>query len=129
MFNDPNGPIEHFSWGKYIINGKEHSKNIEKIGAGKDIRIINNKVTKWKERKGHLLKKFMITGVFNNNIDYLIIGIGVNGALECPSKIINYINKNGIKKVIVLKTPEACKKYNEMYNKGKNTALLAHGTC
>jgi hypothetical protein len=26
MFGDPKGPIEHFSWGKFVIYGKEHGK-------------------------------------------------------------------------------------------------------
>jgi hypothetical protein len=43
MFDDPKGPIEHFSWGKFIICGKEHSKLDEKIGVGKDIRLIGKK--------------------------------------------------------------------------------------
>ncbi len=25
MFDDPKGPIEYFSWGKFIICGAEHS--------------------------------------------------------------------------------------------------------
>jgi hypothetical protein len=129
MFNDKNGPIEHFSWGKFIINGEEHSKNYSKIGVGKDIRLVNNKVTKWKERKGHELTKSMITGIFNKNVDILIIGIGVNGAIECSEKVIQFIQKNGIKKVKLLKTPKACNEYNNLFHQGKKVALLAHGTC
>jgi len=129
MFNDQKGPIEHFSWGKFIINGTEHSKTDEKIGAGKDIRILNNKVTKWKERKGHILDKSMITGIYDNDIEILIIGIGVDGAIECPEKVINSIKKHGIQKVFLLKTPDACKTFNKLYHEGKKVALLAHGTC
>lgn len=29
MFNDPRGPIEHFSWGKHMIRGQEHGKTSE----------------------------------------------------------------------------------------------------
>jgi len=27
MFDEPKGPIEHFSWGKFIICRKKHSKS------------------------------------------------------------------------------------------------------
>ena len=51
MFDDLKGPIEHFSWGKYIICGIEHSASEKgRVGVGKDIRLINQEVTEWRER-------------------------------------------------------------------------------
>jgi hypothetical protein len=130
MFNDPKGPIEHFSWGKYVINGQEHSKaDGDKIGKGKDIRLFGDKVSKWKERKGHILNESMITGIFGNKVEILIIGTGVDGMLNCPEDIKNFILSNGIKELILEKTPQACSIYNKLYHKGKKAALLAHGTC
>ena len=130
MFDDQKGPIEHFSWGKFIINGEEHSKSdIGKTGVGKDIRMIGLKVSKWKERSGHMLDKDMIAGIYDKNIDILIIGTGVYGMIECPEKVQKSVKKNGVKKLELLYTQEACKLYNEYFNKGKKVALLAHGTC
>jgi len=130
MFYDVDGPIQEFSWGKFVIAGKEHSKSYEaKKGVGKDIRLIGTKVSKWKERKGHMLSDEMITKVFDQDIITLIIGLGASGALVCPSSVQNYIRQHGISELILLNTPEACKKYNELYKSGKKVALLAHGTC
>ncbi len=125
MFNDPKGPIEYFSWGKYIINGQEHSKtDYDKTGKGKDIRLIGDKVSKWKERKGHILNNSMISGIFENKIEILIIGTGVDGMLECPDEVKKYILTNGVKELILEKTPIACSVYNKLYHKGKKAALL-----
>ena len=130
MFTDPNGPIEEFSWGRFIIYGEEHSKSPGmKLGVGKDIRLIGSAVSAWKERKGHCLTTKMITGVFGKNIDILIIGIGVSGALECPFSVQEYISSKSIQKIILERTPEACRTYNEMNRTGLRVALLAHGTC
>jgi hypothetical protein len=130
MFDDKQGPIEHFSWGKFIISGTEHGKTEwGKAGKGKDIRLIGTKVSKWKEREGHKLDTNMITGVFGLNIEVLIIGTGVEGMIDCPKNVRNYITDNGIKKLIIEETPEACEIYNRIYHEGKNVALLAHGTC
>jgi hypothetical protein len=130
MFNDKKGPIEHFSWGKYIISGEEHSKTSEgKKGKGKDIRLVNGKVKKWKEREGHTLTPGMLKKVYDEDIDTLIIGIGVHGQVECPSDVKKKVKKNGIENLLLLETPEACRKYNELYHKGEKVALLAHGTC
>lgn len=130
MFDDKDGPIEHFSWGRFIVAGSLHTKTpAGKTGKGKDIRVMGTEVTKWKEREGHLLDSDMITGVFDEGIEVLIIGVGVHGMVECPEKVIKKIKKNGIKEVILRKTPDACKLYNKLFHEGKKVALLAHGTC
>jgi len=130
MFDDPLGPIEHFSWGVFIVRGEKHAaSDTEKIGAGKDIRIVGDKVTRWKERKGHQLSLDMITGVLDKDLDALVLGIGVYGALECSKDVIKGIKKSGVGKVYTLCTPDACKKFNNLYRHGKRVALLAHGTC
>ena len=123
------GPIQYFSWGKFIINNQEHSENEKIIGCGKDIRMVGSKVTAWEEREGHLLKKSMITGIYNQGVDILVVGVGVERALKCPRKVIKAIHNRGIKRVIVKSTPKACKVYNKLYCRGKKVALLAHGTC
>lgn len=129
MFSDPAGPIEHFSWGRFVICGKEHSRQETKLGVGKDIRLIQQDVTEWKERKGHLLTLEMITGVWEQKIEILVIGNGVNGALECPASVIQGIQARENIQVVIAKTPQACELYNRLYKLGKRVALLAHGTC
>ncbi len=130
MFNDPKGPIEHFSWAKFIVTGMEHSKSIDgKIGKGKDIRLVGGKVSKWKEREGHLLSKEMITGVFDEGVEVLIIGAGVDDRIECPDEVRRYIHSRGISNLEVVNTPSACMLYNRLFHQGTKVAMLAHGTC
>jgi hypothetical protein len=130
MFDDSKGPIEHFSWGTYIIHGQKHTKTNEgKVGVGKDIRLIGREVSAWRERKGHRLTPAMITGVFDNDIEVLIIGVGVYGALECPDDVQQAIREKGINQLILERTPAACQTYNTLFHEGKCVALLAHGTC
>jgi len=126
-FSDPEGPIEKFTWGRFVVFNKVHSDQGE--GVGKDIRIVGSTVTEWKERKGHSLTPKMITGVFDQNVDVLIIGIGVDGMVDVPEESRQYIKKHGINRLLLLRTPNACEKFNELYREGKNAALLAHGTC
>jgi hypothetical protein len=130
MFDDPRGPIEHFSWGKFIVSGKEHSgKGPDKIGKGKDLIVVGDEVKRWKNRKGHLLDKSMVEEILDYKVDILVIGNGVEGALEVPDKVISYLTKNGVSKVIVKKTPEACNMFNSFVHEGKKVGLMVHGTC
>ncbi len=129
-FEDKHGPIEQLTWGSFHINGKEHGETAgREIGAGKDIRIIGEEVTAWREGNGHLLTIEMITGIFDQNIDVLIIGTGILGSVECPGAVEETIRRRGIEQVILEKTAEACRIYNELFRAGKRVAMLAHGTC
>ena len=127
MFSDPQGPIEKFSWGRFIIHGEIHSEMGE--GVGKDICIINGQVSAWTARKGHRLTPKMVACVLDEDIDILVIGNGVNGAIKVLKKTQKTIKEHGIQKLIIQKTPEACQFYNEMVRQGKKVAFLAHGTC
>lgn len=129
MFHDEKGPIESFTWGRFVIAGKEHKGGEPRIGAGKDIRLIGSKVTPWEERAGHLLSPEMITGVFDGNPEALILGLGANRAVSCPDHVVAWIRERGIPEVILLDTAAACRKYNELHRQGRRVALLAHGTC
>ncbi len=123
-------PIERFSWGRFDIEGREHSENGHGIvGAGKDIRLVGRDVSEWRERQGHRLRRSMVTGIYHQDIDTLVIGIGVESRLKVPKKVIKAIHRRGIERVILRPTPKACKTYNRLFRKGKRVALLAHGTC
>jgi hypothetical protein len=126
LFQDPRGPIERFSWGAFVIAGQVHGAG---QGVGKDIRLIGRAVSRWKEREGHRLKKSMITRVYKRDIEVLILGIGVEGAVEVPGKVRRAIADHGISELIIERTPEACRVYNRLYHEGRRLALLAHGTC
>jgi len=59
----------------------------------------------------------------------VVIGNGEDGRLHVPEEVVKFLAKNGVEKVIVLRTPDACKEYNRLYHEGQKVALLAHGTC
>jgi hypothetical protein len=127
MFRDPQGPIERFEWGRFVINGETHSLNGD--GVGKDICILHGEVRAWKERKGHQLTPFMVRCVLGQGISTLVIGNGVNGALKVKKKTRKAIKEAGIEDLIIERTPQACEIYNRLIREGKSAALLAHGTC
>ena len=130
MPRETSGIIEWIAWGSFLVNGALHAKtDAGKIGAGKDIRVIAGEVSAWKERKGHLLTPEMITGVYGQDIEVLVIGIGAHGMIECPADVEAAIHAEGIGELILAPTPEACERYNALVAAGRRAALLAHGTC
>ncbi len=125
-------PIQACEWGKYVINGQEHSVFLDgKKGAGKNIRVIGTMVTEWPLPKGHDRKLSLdqISGVFDAGLDVLVVGTGHSAMLEYQKRLPQQIHKKGIREVLFLKTPDACREYNARFQKGERVALLAHGTC
>ena len=127
MFTDAAGPIERFEWGMFKIDGHVHS--MEGEGVGKDIFMLGRVVQAWQARKGHRLEPKMVPSEMAGQIDVLVIGNGVNGALKVPKKTRKAIMAAGVKELIIEPTPKACAIYNELVRQGKDAALLAHGTC
>lgn len=122
--------IENVEWGKFIINGVEHSKNYGKRkGKGKDLKIIGNCVESWREREGHLLTKDMVKDIAKKEIDVLVIGTGFDGTVVVPERVERYLKEQGISEIVIKKTPEACTYYNNLYKQQRNAGMLVHGTC
>jgi hypothetical protein len=129
LFADPAGPIQSLEWGLFRIDGVDHGKaDGATLGAGKDIRVVDGVVSAWRERKGHLLKRKMITGITPSALEVLVIGTGVYARIKCPKKLRRELEASGLR-VLVQPTTEACAAYNQLYHEGRRVALLAHGTC
>jgi hypothetical protein len=126
LFEDAEGPIQHFSWAKFIINGKEHSRD---KGAGKDILVYQGEARPWDDMGGHTLTRGSLNVLKGLDIDILIIGNGVHGVVSISDDVKKGIMEIGIKRLIIKETPDACKVYNQNYKKGSKVCLLAHGTC
>lgn len=127
MFEDPQGPIERFEWGRFQIEGTVHTEDGE--GVGKDICILHGEVLPWEARHGHRLKPAMLEIVLDEDIDVLVIGTGVYGRIKVPNRTIKAAEDAGIGRVIIEKSEDACEAYNALAQAGEKVALLAHGTC
>lgn len=128
-FEDPKGPIQRASWATFFIDGQEHSDGDRRMGAGKDLRLVGHAVTAWDERQGHRLSPAMITGVYDQQLDTLILGLGFDRKVECPPELVEEIRRHGIPNVVLAATAEACRLYNEAVRAGKRVGMLVHGTC
>jgi len=66
--------------------------------------------------------------ILKGNPDIVIVGTGQNGAMEVNEDFSNEVQKKGIE-LIIEKTPEAIKIYNERIKKRKRINALIHTTC
>jgi len=111
--------IDDYGFGYIVIDGKRYTS---------DVIIYRDRVYDgWWRKEGHRLHFSDLEDVIREKPEILIIGTGRFGVMKVPDEVVRRLEEMGIK-VIVLKTKEACKKYNELKDKHYVVAAL-HLTC
>lgn len=111
--------IEHYSFGKIIVNGKTYTK---------DLIIYPEKINpSWWRKEGHLLQIEDLREVLSEKPDVLIIGTGYSGVMKVPEEVIRELKARDIE-VIAEITPRAVEIFN-LRDKAKKTIAALHLTC
>ena len=111
--------IDNYKFGEFIIKGKKYKSNVA---------LINDQAKPARYLENHELRLDDFLELVNASPSTIIIGTGASGVVKVPQEIIDYIEKRKIK-LIIAKTSDACKKYNELIKQGKNIAAFMHNTC
>lgn len=110
--------IESFTFGKIVIDGESYE----------DIKIIGDKVILWHYVKHHTVTKQDILEVFDDNPEYVVIGIGTSKYVCVDKDVIELAQKKNIK-LLIEDTEKACQKYNQLKQQGKKVNAIIHATC
>src|SRR3990170_5911937 len=95
--------IDHYSFGKIIIDGKTYTS---------DVIIYPDRVdSSWWRKEGHYLQVVDLTEIINARPDLLIIGTGYSGVMVVPEETIMFITSKGIE-VRVERTEKAAELFN-----------------
>lgn len=112
--------IQHYEFGKIIIDGKIYTS---------DLKIISGKVVpNWWRKEGHKLYLEDIKDVINAHPKVLIIGCGANSVMEVSYEVVEYCRKNNID-IHILDSYSAVKLFNSISEKKENIAFCIHLTC
>ncbi len=111
--------IESCSFGQICVRGITYRADLIIFPD----RILSN----WWRKDGHELHMEDLEEVMREKPEVFIIGTGQAGVMAVPPDVIKNLEKAGIK-VVVKKTPEACKAYNQLHETEKIAAAL-HLTC
>lgn len=60
--------------------------------------------------------------------EYIIIGDGFKGVMKVEPEVKDKLQKTGVK-ILILHSPAACDKYNELVRQGRRVNALIHTTC
>jgi len=108
--------IDEFRFGYFIVDGKEYDS---------DIRIIDNMVEIWHD---HGLSWDDVLPATKSNPKTIIIGTGSSGVVQVSGDIKEKLKQLNIE-LIVDKTQEACRIFNDLREKGEKVNAVLHSTC
>ncbi len=115
--------INSYDFGMLKIDGKVYQR---------DVVILPYKVlSPWQRKQSHYLDMddlSVIPDLLKESPETVIIGIGYSGVMEIDPDVEKFLKEKGVSEIIIEKTIDAWKTYNEL-SQTKKTAALLHLTC
>ncbi len=112
--------IEHYRFGRIVINGSTYSSDVILWPEGVD--------DSWWRVGGHSLCEEDLEPILSKDPDVIIIGTGARGGVNVPAELVEYM-RGQCEEVHVVETEKACALYNELYEGPKRVVAALHLTC
>lgn len=118
--------IEECGFGRITIDGKTYTSDviIYSGGPGGSDRVNAS----WWRREGHKLQPEDLTEVFAAEPEVLVVGQGNPGLMRVTQAAREAAARRGIE-LVVCKTKEACRRYNDLAAEGRKVVAALHLTC
>lgn len=111
--------IEDYRFGQIRIDGTEYTSDVIIYPAGVD--------DNWWRHEGHVLKLRDLTEALEAEPEALVVGTGAHERLKITDEVTEELEAREIE-LIVLETPDAVERYNELQAEKRAVAAL-HLTC
>ena len=111
--------IESFRFGCFTINKAIYQH---------DIKIINDKIKIWNYYVHHTVTCKDLTDILAEKPEVVIIGTGTSGLVNVEEGAKRLVKESNIK-ILIEKTPEACKYFNILRQNNRKVAAIMHATC
>jgi hypothetical protein len=88
-----------------------------------DLVIHANGLPAVRRGKEHFVAFAEIEGLLKEGLDVLIIGTGYDNLVQVEEEVA------ALPTIVILPTPQAVRRYNELRGEGKRVAAIIHSTC
>ncbi len=112
--------IDAYASGRVVVDGASYEA---------DVIVFPDRVeSNWWRKEGHRLQMEDLGTVVGYGPDVLVVGSGSLGMMDVPPSTIEGLETRGIS-VIVLRTSEACTRFNALLAERKRVVAALHLTC
>jgi hypothetical protein len=117
---DTMNKIKAYSFGTISIDGHLYES---------DIIIHPDRVQEeWRRKEGHRLQLDDISELLANPPEVLVVGQGAYGRMQLDPRVSKELNKLKVQ-LIAEPTKNACDRFNELLESGRNVVAALHLTC
>lgn len=109
--------IEHYSFGKIVIDGVTYTKDVILLGR----RVVQG----WRRKEGHILNHEDLEVVREYCPELLIVGTGSSGLMRVPDEVIRVKDFT----MEIHRTGKACELYDQALEDGVKVAGAFHLSC
>ncbi|XP_041029981.1 mth938 domain-containing protein-like [Carcharodon carcharias] len=117
--------IASLRWGEMKVEGSDTLYKDCKVWPG------GNRMWDWRETGTHHtpgIQPADINEIVNKGVQTLVIGRGMDEALQVPEETLSFIRSKGIV-AVVLQTEKAVHQYNKLVKEGVAVGGIFHSTC
>lgn len=117
--------IDEIKFGSIVVRGKRYRQIII---SGDQAEERDEERLEGQFGTTHRVGEWEVEALLEGNPRYIIIGTGFDGAMEVEEEVLQKLQNSGAE-ILVLHSPIAASKYNELVAKGEKVNILIHTTC
>ena len=112
--------IEHYEFGRIVVDGQRYTS---------DVIIYPDRVdSNWWRNEGHELCPADLREVVQAQPEVLVVGTGQPGRMRVLPETERHLEEQGIE-LVVQRTTDACRIYDQLREAGQNVIAALHLTC
>ncbi len=112
--------IEFYDFGTIVINGKRYTNDV--------IVFLDRVKDRWWRKEGHQLAIKDLQEVLKAKPQVVVVGTGYSGLMKVSTEVRQHLDEQGIS-LVIEKTADAAKTFNELVHSGEKVVAALHLTC
>lgn len=116
--------IESFQFGSIVIDGKTYGRDVIMLPDG----LVRERKGGFWKFGSHIINKEEIRELVAANPEVVVLGVGTNARANLVSDSLFALKRANVERII-LPSPDAVERLNQLVAEGKRVAALIHITC
>ena len=116
--------VDSFKWGSIVVGGKKYHSDIVILPGG----TVQKRMGIFGSLLAHTIKREEIERLVKTGARVIVVGTGDSGKAHLSAEAQRY-SEEAEPEIIVLISPEAKEKLNQLVEQGQQPAALFHITC
>jgi hypothetical protein len=116
--------IDSFDFGSIVVDGRRYVYDVLILPDG----TVRERVASRARLRSHTITSHEIEGIGKLQPDIIVVGTGTSELASLSDNAYVYVKRSNLN-LVLLPSPQAVEKFNQLIDEGKRVAALIHITC